>query len=403
MRAEAQEGAPRRLGALAVVHPGLRVDVPVHHECPDPVREQVRVRRSEQRAVRDAPVAQSVVARCPAQQVEIACGVGGRDVAQQLRVPPLAPLRQIGVRGDVRPLLLPADRERRDLLLPGLRLGGAVEAAHRRAVADAARVPADDVEAVPELRRELAVQPGQSDGPGATGPARVEEQRSLGAPRAGRPVADHRQVDRPARGVRMVQGHLCHRAFEFRPCLLRARPPVQYDAFVAAVRAAGRRGAAADSSARRAPASALAAPRNGVDMPVVRIAGPFRGRGTARAVSAGLVCHDIGGRHSGQPARVRTGPGVLGTQPRRVRRLRSSPYAFGDHVRYAEGCRASRSARRGLRRSGSHPAGGCPGRRVAAAGPCRSRRPAPTAGPRWGRPACPERSGRPTAAPRRGP
>ena len=197
VRAHAQERAGSR-GSLVrgVVRPGLRVDVAVEDHGADLVGEEIGVGGAQERAVGDPEVVELRVAHRLAELVEVAGGVGGRHMAQELGVTLLAAPAEIAVRGDPGRPLPVAHREPAGL--PHLQARGflgAVEAVHRGAVTDPARVPADDVEPLPHLAREGLVVLRHLHRPGPAGSAGVEEQGADAPSGAGRLPPDDCQLD----------------------------------------------------------------------------------------------------------------------------------------------------------------------------------------------------------------
>ena len=127
--------------------PGHGVGRAVEHGGPHLAGVQLGVGHADQAAVRVAGERQLIVADGSAEQVEVAGHVGRADVVEQLAVAAGAgPAESAGCGGGL-PYLIGRDRERWQLTeehLLRLRVG---EASHRRALADAAGVEADDVEA----------------------------------------------------------------------------------------------------------------------------------------------------------------------------------------------------------------------------------------------------------------
>lgn len=209
-----------------MIRPGLRVDVAVEDHRADLPGEEVGVGGSEERAVRDAEVGQLRLAHRPAELVEVAGGVGGRHMAQQLGVPPLTASAQIRERGDPgRPLLFAHRETDRLARIPCDGFLGAREAVHRGAVADSAWIPADDVEPFPYLAWEGLVVLGHLHRSGASRAAGAEEQSARATSGAGRLSSDDGQLDGATTGVEIVQRYLGDRAVELRS--LDAGFPVQ--------------------------------------------------------------------------------------------------------------------------------------------------------------------------------
>ena len=219
-----EELVERRCGADRNVLPGVQrnrgpvgavagdvsfeVDRSVEDHRPHSAREEVGVDRAELSAVRDAVIGQRRIADRAAQQLEIACGVGGRGVIQDRprTVPtavgePLRPREELvlrrGVGGQPR-----AGYE----VLPLFCVVG--KAAHGRAAGYPALVPGDEIEARSQLIGEQPRPPrplAQPIHPGITGTTEVDEQRADSLARIGRRQLDHRQVDLFA--VRQVVVH----------------------------------------------------------------------------------------------------------------------------------------------------------------------------------------------------
>ena len=167
------------------VGPGLGRDVPVQHHPADPAREQVRVGGAQERAVGDAEVVQLGLAEVLAQQVQVAGGVGGRDVPQQRAVPRGADLAELTPPADVAALLAPADGEEGVLAEERAFRGLAREALDRRARPGPSRVPAHDVVLAQQFLREEPEKCRELYRARPAGAARVEEDHAA----AGRPVA----------------------------------------------------------------------------------------------------------------------------------------------------------------------------------------------------------------------
>ena len=187
--------AERALEALDLVDAGVvaEVDRPVEDHRAGVLGEGVGVLRPDLGAVGEAQVVQPLVADEPAQQVEVAHGVGGRDVLEQhpgagQAVPAEALDRGVeggGLGGVVRRAVEGEEPVE----------GGVVGAADRRRPADAAGVPAHEV----LVLEALAGEAGQQAQPGPARAARVDEQAAEPRRRR-RPDAAHHQRERPAVG-----------------------------------------------------------------------------------------------------------------------------------------------------------------------------------------------------------
>ena len=164
------------LGEAELARRQRHVDSSVEHQPADLLREQLGVRRAQLGAVGGAEVGQRGLPERGPDDVEVASGLDGRDVADQ----------GVGALDAALEEGLLAGGERRLLLrVVGVRVGGdevvelvVGEAVDRVGVTGAARVEPDDVEAVEQLGPEgerclLGVV-----GAGHTGAAGVDHQRS---------------------------------------------------------------------------------------------------------------------------------------------------------------------------------------------------------------------------------
>ncbi len=176
-RSARRRAGSRRPGRAPLHHVLGRVDDTVQHGPAHTLREQVGVHAAELGAVRDPEVVQLVVAEDLPHQVQVAGGLGGADVRQDVAGVLLARRGDQLVQLDQRVGLVAAVVGRLVHLLLGLlgRLG--VQAAHAAAVADAARVEAHQVVAGAQF---LVVggEGGQRGHAGAARAAEVEEQRT---------------------------------------------------------------------------------------------------------------------------------------------------------------------------------------------------------------------------------
>ena len=221
VRALAQERREERLRvaelALFAADPRGRVHVRAENHGPNPPRKQVGVGGAEERAVGVPVVRQLSVALGLTQEIHVARRLRGRHVPQQGAVPSLALPAEGGVAlGPLRDLNRP-DRERvsrqpdacEEAILSRLR----GEALHRGAFPEPARIPGDDVEARAHRigkegvdRREQRLV--------RTRTARVEKERPDAARAIGGPMPDHREPDRGAVRVSVVQRCLRGRTIE---------------------------------------------------------------------------------------------------------------------------------------------------------------------------------------------
>ena len=153
--AQACEEAPERAleaGRLLAQVRGRRVDVavgvdgPVEHHRAVVLREEARVRRAEEGAVGEAEVVQLLVAHGRADAVHVTRDVGRRDVRQDALVEVDAALHVGLVLGQQR-LDVEVLGRRERLRVEALRLLVDLAVDRRRALADAARIEGDEVEA----------------------------------------------------------------------------------------------------------------------------------------------------------------------------------------------------------------------------------------------------------------
>ena len=166
----------RRVGAddvaVAMVEAGVggRVDDAVEHHRPDAVGEEVGVGGAQVGAVRRPQVGQPLVADRLPQPVQVPRHVGRREMRQEGGVALAAAAGEVLGGAQPRRLLVRTDghggygREERGPL------GEAGEAADGRALADAARVEADDVEPRAQRLRQRGVHERKSSTPEPPGP-----------------------------------------------------------------------------------------------------------------------------------------------------------------------------------------------------------------------------------------
>ncbi len=202
-------GLQRRLEATGLAERELlsregHVDGAVEHQAPDPVGEQLGVRRAQLGAVGRAEVGQGLLAQGRPQDVHVARGLDGRDVARERTRQLVAPLGErvgpVGVR---------------------VALGGGVgvgilgevgvevvvaQAVDRAALAGAARVEADDVVGVEQRLAQHRARVGGVVGAGRARTAGVDDQRADPVTRGRH--SQQREIDRVAVRVAVVEGHL---------------------------------------------------------------------------------------------------------------------------------------------------------------------------------------------------
>ncbi len=192
-----------RLGPPRV---GDGVDDAVEQHRPNPVRVHVGVGLAEEGAVGEAYIGELVIPDEAAQVVEVAGGVGGRDVGKEPAADvPAAP-------GEVRGLApVPLGRvlgERDRDSLPEPLLGPlAAKAAHRSAGVGATGIPADDVETPVAERVEPLRIPSNEVDAGFAGSPRVDEHRADSPIGLARQVTDHRKLDLPPGRAVPVERH----------------------------------------------------------------------------------------------------------------------------------------------------------------------------------------------------
>ena len=182
---------------------------------PHSVREQVGVGLSEEATCRLAVEGQTRVTDEAAEVVEVPGRVGGGDVGEQVTVARAAPLRQRDGLRQVALLVLAGGRHGH-ALPEGLSLGAAGEAAHRRAAAGAARVPADYVEPAAGDGVQRPALLGNGGHAGVSGPAGIDEQRADPLTGMAGEVTDHRQRDGSSAVLRPVQRNGHPRALQLR-------------------------------------------------------------------------------------------------------------------------------------------------------------------------------------------
>ena len=144
---------------------------------PHSVREHVGVGLPEEGTRRLAVEGETRVTDEAAEVVEVPGRVGGGDVGEQVTVARAAPLRERDGLRQVALLVLAGGRHGH-ALPEGLSLGAAGEAAHRRAAAGAARVPADYVEPAAGDGVQRPALLGNGGHAGVSGPAGIDEQRA---------------------------------------------------------------------------------------------------------------------------------------------------------------------------------------------------------------------------------
>ena len=191
---------------------GGRVERAVEGERPHVGRELARVHRAEQRAVRLAEVGQLGVAHRLADPVHVASRVARRDEGKDAP----AVLRACAVE------LLDAGRQRGPLgVVAGCEVEleqrvhrGIVLAFHALALADAARVEADDVEPAAERSTDVgAGLPGELDA-GRARPTRVDQERADPVSGVGGRQADESERDRARHLAGIVERHRQRAALE---------------------------------------------------------------------------------------------------------------------------------------------------------------------------------------------
>ena len=198
----------------------------VEYHGAHPAREHVRIGLAEEGAVGEAQIGELRVADEPAQVVEIAGVVPGRDVGEKLTAEGGTALSERHGLGNIALRRRGAGREL-PVAPPEARLALRVrKAAHGRAGAGTARIPADDVEPPLDQRVENCPSRPHIVNAGLTGAAEVDEQRTDPLIRSGGEVADNRQCDLGPIGPLPVQRNLHIGALEplaaASPCDLRA-------------------------------------------------------------------------------------------------------------------------------------------------------------------------------------
>ena len=188
---------------LLPARPQLRVEDTVDDEGPYSVREEVGVGGAQERAVGEAEVGELGIAHGSAQEVEVSSDIGGVHVrcdsgalGQALR-----PEGVVGVeeRAELR-LLVGKDRHVGEV---AVERPLALEASERIGCAHAPRVEPDDVEAPAQVASQELAEAGQHElDAGATGPARVDEDRATLAALVR--CRDLRQRDRSGRALRVA-------------------------------------------------------------------------------------------------------------------------------------------------------------------------------------------------------
>ena len=197
---------PGRLGHPELERRQRRVDHPVEDQRAQVGGEQVRVRRTQERPIGHAHEREALVADRLAQLLEVAGDVGGPDEPEQWPRGARTRLRVPAVGGDQR---VACGRGHRDGIggraVRGRRFAAA--AVQATAVADAAWIHLDDVEARLDRRSEDTEVAAQELRAGLTGAARIDDQRADAVGRVQRRLARERDADRRVPGVRVVDGH----------------------------------------------------------------------------------------------------------------------------------------------------------------------------------------------------
>jgi hypothetical protein len=170
------------------------------HHRPDPVGEHVGVGLAEIAAVGKADVGELLLAHQGAQMVEVAGGIGGRDVRQKPAADLARAPSQRGGVGHKAPRFRPRLRER--VAGPETRLRGiAAKADGLGAGVGAAGIPADHVEAPAAERVDpLGITLHQADASVAR-PARIDEQRHQETPIIHESLRIQSRPNRPRRLV----------------------------------------------------------------------------------------------------------------------------------------------------------------------------------------------------------
>src|SRR5215471_1635850 len=200
----------------ARVHPGPGVDVAVQDHGADVVGKEIGVGGAQECPIGDPEIAELPVAHGLAELVEVTGSVGGRDKPQEFRITLLAARAKLGIPFDPDPPLLVTDREPDGKpTLPGHSLLRAVETAHGGALTHTARVPADDVEALPYFPGKQVVESCREPNcRAAAGAAGVEEERADAPAGVGGLSLDHRELDGATLGITVVQRQLGSGAIE---------------------------------------------------------------------------------------------------------------------------------------------------------------------------------------------
>ena len=245
----------QRVRQAAALGPGHRIEVAVQHHVPDGGREQVGVDGAEPGGPGQAKVVQLADIHRLAQQVHVTGHIRAGVVPEQAAVLPGAQ------RVEPRPRSLPerdlprAHRKRRQAGQELVLGGGIREAAHRAAKAEPAHVEGDDVEPRPQ-RGGNGTEFGQDGLDLLGGTTRVDEKRTGLARAVGRQVPDHRNADRRAARVPVVQRHPRCRALE---AVIAGRPAQPGNA------RSGCRGGARGAGGRPRPAGSRRASGRGHD------------------------------------------------------------------------------------------------------------------------------------------
>ena len=187
-----------------------RIDRPIEPHRPDPRREELRVGRADERAIREPEVGQLRLAQGRPDPVKVTRDRVGREVGEVLGVALLAGPRVRLRVGHERGQLPRVVRGRVERGAPVK----VVDAADRAARVDAARVEADQVEPLAELARErLGSLPDELDAR-AAGAAGIHDQRPNPPGRVGRREPDQLDGERAVARVEVVARHRDRGALE---------------------------------------------------------------------------------------------------------------------------------------------------------------------------------------------
>ena len=207
----ADVGAQRDLEALGLHEVELqraqrRVERAVEDHPPDALREQVGVRRAEEGAVGGAEVGQLVVAEHRPQHVHVLGRLDGRHVLGQVAALVDAALAEL-----VQQLVGPATSASvsgSGSVATKVSISRVGEAVERGAAADTAGVEADDVEGLLELGAEVGRGVGGVVDAGTARPTGVHHQGADALARVAGRHLEHRQRDRLAVRLGVVERHL---------------------------------------------------------------------------------------------------------------------------------------------------------------------------------------------------